>query len=252
MGEWTDRSALVTGASRGIGRAAAIALAGAGARVALLARTRADLEETAAACVAAGSHEPITVPVDLTDGAALEAAAVEVVAGLSGRLDLLANVAGGHLRMAKLADLADHDWQESWDLHVMAPVRLARAFLPALQAASGAVVNVGSLAAIRGVPYGAAYAAAKAALASVTRTMAVEWARFGIRVTTIEPGLVDTDFYDRERDAAIIDRTLAKVPTHAVIAPEAVARLILQLGSPENRDITGSVVRIDGGMSVKL
>jgi len=252
MRDWADRTALVTGASRGIGRATAIALAEAGARTALFARSGSDLESTARACRKAGGTQPLVLPVDVTDADKLSAATATAMETFGARLDLLANVAGGHLRMERFTEMTDDDWSASFDLHVMAPVRLSRSCFEGLRATQGAVVNIGSLAAIRGVPHGAAYAAMKAALASVTRTMAVEWARFGIRANTIEPGLVDTDFYDKERDAMIVERVLARVPTAAAVTPEAVARLILQLGSPENRDITGTVVRIDGGMSVKL
>jgi Tropinone reductase 1 len=252
METWEGRSAIVTGASRGIGRATALELAGLRSNLVLLARDREALAVTAAECLRSGAPEPMVLSVDLTDGRAIDAAVAVGLEHLGGRLDLLANVAGSALKRALLLDQDDADWQQSYDLHVMAPVRLQRACFQALRAARGAIVNVGSVSSARATSHGGPYAAAKAALASLTRTTAVEWARYGIRACTIEPGYVATPFNEPMEEAGVADRFLTKVPTRNRIDSAEVARLIVYLGSVENESITGTVVRIDGGMMAKL
>ena len=252
MGAWEGRTALITGASRGIGRATAFELAGLGCKLALLARDEQALEETAAGCVDRGAPPPMTVPVDVSAGRDLERAALLALDHLGPELHLLANIAGSALKRAPLVEQTDADWQLSYDLHVMAPVRLQRSCFEALRAAKGAIINVGSVASSRVTSHGGPYSATKAALASLTRTTTVEWARYGIRVCTVEPGYVATQFNEPTEDAGLADRFLAKVPSRARIDPAEVGRLIVYLGSPENESINGAVVRIDGGMMSKI
>jgi 2-deoxy-D-gluconate 3-dehydrogenase len=251
MSDWADTHALVTGASRGIGRAVAVALAGAGCRVAICGRDREALRETAHACRDAGGDDATVVVADVTDPRHDQRFS-GALADFGGRLDLLANVAGSALTRARSEDLRDDDWEASMALHVVGPARLQRLSRDALASARGAIVNVGSIAANGGVPQGAAYAAAKAALVSLTRTTAVEWARDGIRANVVEPGYVATDFNAPAIDAGLEPRILAKVPTREAISPAAVARAVLYLGSPENREITGAVLRVDGGWTARL
>jgi 3-oxoacyl-[acyl-carrier protein] reductase len=242
------RTALVTGASRGIGRAVAVGFAGEGGRVALAGRDPVALAETARAC----AGEPLELVYDVTSADACAAAARRTLESFDGRLDLLANVAGSAMRRAPLDDLGDDDWARSLELHVTAPARMARLCLPGLSAARGAIVNVGSIVASRGARLGAPYAAAKAALVSLTRTTAVEWARLGIRANLVEPGYVDTEFNAELVEAGLEPRLLAKVPTGRPISPEAVARAVLFLGSPGSGDVNGAVLRVDGGWTARL
>lgn len=247
MSVWQGRAALVSGASRGIGRAVALALAREGCRVALLARDERALREVAEQCP--GS---LVLVADLTEPAAPEAAAGEALEAFGHRLDLLANVAGSALRRARLEELEDADWEAQLALHLLGPVRLQRCCRPALAAAGGSIVNVSSIAAGRAAPLGAAYQAAKAALVALTRSTALEWARDGIRANVVEPGYVATDFNAPLVEAGLEERLLRRVPTGRPIAPEAVAEAVLFLGSPENADVTGSVLRIDGGWTARL
>jgi len=249
---WADRAAVVTGASRGIGRAVAEALAAEGARIALLARDAAALEEVAAVCTAAGAASAVPLPVDVTDAAGVSTAVAQALDAFDGRLDLLANVAGSSLRHARVEELDDGDWQAAFELNLLAAARLQRLCHAALAAARGAVVNVGSVVADRAAPLGAAYAAAKAGLAALTRATALEWARDGIRANTVEPGYVDTDFNARLRAAGLEERLLARVPTRRPISAVSVARVVLFAGDPANRDLTGAVLRVDGGMTARL
>ncbi|HEY8339731.1 MAG TPA: SDR family oxidoreductase [Egibacteraceae bacterium] len=211
---WADRAAVVTGASRGIGRAVAEALAAEGARIALLARDAAALEEVAAVCTAAGAASAVPLPVDVTDAAGVSTAVAQALDAFDGRLDLLANVAGSSLRHARVEELDDGDWQAAFELNLLA--------------------------------------AAKAGLAALTRATALEWARDGIRANTVEPGYVDTDFNARLRAAGLEERLLARVPTRRPISAVSVARVVLFAGDPANRDLTGAVLRVDGGMTARL
>jgi NAD(P)-dependent dehydrogenase (short-subunit alcohol dehydrogenase family) len=252
MGAWDGRTAIVTGASQGIGKATALELAGHGCSLALLSRDADALGRTAAECVERGAPVPAVIPVDVTEGSAVKEAAAAALDHLGPQLHLLANVAGSALKRAPLIEQSDADWQLSYDLHVMAPVRLQKACFEALRAGGGAIVNVGSIAASRVTSHGGPYSAAKAALASLTRTTAVEWARFGIRIVTVEPGYVATPFNEPTEEAGLADVFLKKMPSRKRIDPSEVARLIAYLGSEDNESINGTVVRIDGGMMAKL
>jgi len=229
--------ALVTGASRGIGRAVAIALAERGDRVVLVGRDEAALAETAARCP--GSR---VVVADLTGDLTAVAAAV------GERLDLLANVAGAPGRALPLDALDDADWAAALELNLLAAVRLQRLCLDALTAARGCVVNVGSIAAKGGIRNSAPYAGAKAALAAVTRAAAIEWASRGVRANLIEPGFVDTEFNAHMGAAA--EKIVARIPLRRPIAAEEVARAVLYLASSPS--ITGATLRIDGGWTARM
>jgi len=239
---------LVTGASRGIGRAIAVALAGEGCRVALAGRDRAALDATAALC--ADGAGPIVVA-DLTDPAHDDAFRA-VLDAFGGELDLLANVAGTPGRALGLNDLGDADWDSAFALHVIGPARLQRLCHDALARTRGAVVNIGSIAAHAAVPRSAAYSAAKAAMVALTRATAIEWAREGIRANIVEPGYVATEFNAPLIESGFEPQLLAKVPTRRAVTPEAVARAVLFAGSPDNPDVTGAVLRVDGGQTARL
>ncbi len=260
MGTWSGRRALVTGASRGIGRAIAVALATDGAHVALVGRDWAALEETAARCREAAPEAarraggsavatvagPLVVVADVTDPDAadvLREAAGDV-------LHLLVNVAGAPGSASLLTDLDDADWQAAFELHVLAPARILRACHEALASAGGAVVNIGSIAANAAVARSAAYSAAKAGLASLTRATAIEWARDGVRANLVEPGYVATEFNTPLIEGGFEPALLAKVPTRRAVAPESVAQAVLFAGG--NPDMTGAVLRVDGGQTAKL
>jgi 3-oxoacyl-[acyl-carrier protein] reductase len=255
MTDWAGRSVIVTGASRGIGEALAVEASRRAAHVALLARDVSALEHVASACRQAapdGTPDPIVTPADVTDAAEIPRVIADVLAGFDGRLDLLANVAGSALRHVRVEEATDDDWEATLALNLVAPARLQRLCFDALRAARGAVVNVGSIAAQRSAPQGVAYAAAKAGLSSLSRTAAIEWARHGIRVNTVEPGFVDTAFNDEVRSLGLEDRLVAKVPMRRAISPEEVARLILAVADPDLPSVSGTVVTIDGAWSARL
>jgi 3-oxoacyl-[acyl-carrier protein] reductase len=247
---WEGRQALVTGASRGIGAAVATRLAELDADLLLTGRDVQALHTVAEGCAEAGAGRVEVVAADLLEEE-LSPALTSAVDALP-RLDLLANVAGSALSSARLEELHPGDWEDSLRLNLLSVVHLQQRCLAALTAADGVIVNVGSVAASRASSRGAAYAAAKAGLASLTRSTAIEWARYGVRAICVEPGFVDTDFNRELKDAGLEQRLLAKVPTGRAISADAVAELLIALAAPGLADLTGEVVRFDGGWSAKL
>ena len=159
-------------------------------------------------------------------------------------------MAGAPGSASLLKDLEDADWQAAFELHVLAPARILRACHAPLANAGGAVVNIGSIAANAAVARSAAYSAAKAGLASLTRATAIEWARDGIRANLVEPGYVATEFNTPLIEGGFEPALLAKVPTRRAVTPESIAQAVLFAGS--NPDMTGAVLRVDGGQTAKL
>ncbi len=186
---FAGRVVLVTGASSGIGRATAVAFARAGARVALLARDAAALEETAR--LAGG--ETLVLPGDVAETGA---AAVARVVETWGRLDVLVNNAGIGLK-ADLADTSDAQIDALVRTNVVGTVTITRTALPALRAARGTIVLVSSVAGRRGFPHASVYAATKFALAGLAESWRVEFAPDGVRTVLICPGRTDTQFFVR-------------------------------------------------------
>jgi NADP-dependent 3-hydroxy acid dehydrogenase YdfG len=189
-----DQVALVTGASRGIGRATALALAREGAAVVLVARGREALAETAAAIRQAGGRA-LAIPGDVTQEAAVEAV-VEQTVGEFGRLDVLVTAAGT-ASFGPVAGSKPADWDPMLTVNLRAAMVCCRAVLPVMtRQRRGVIVTVGSVAATRPIPGAAAYAASKAGLAAFSRVLAEEVRREGIRVTILQPGATDTALWD--------------------------------------------------------
>jgi NADP-dependent 3-hydroxy acid dehydrogenase YdfG len=186
--------ALVTGAGRGIGRAIALALAGEGAAVALAARTRAQLGEVAAEIRGVGSRA-LAVPTDVTQDAAVEALVDQTVAEL-GTLDILVTAAGV-ASFGAVANTKPGDWDAMLAVNLRAVMVSCRAALgPMLRQRRGTIVNIGSVAATRTIPGGAAYTAAKAGVLGFSRVLAEEVRGDGVRVGVLSPGAVDTPLWD--------------------------------------------------------
>jgi NADP-dependent 3-hydroxy acid dehydrogenase YdfG len=183
--ERTARTAVITGASSGIGAATAHALAEAGFRVYLGARRQDRLREVA---------KPVggtALPLDVMDLESIEAFAAQ----LPSRVHLLVNNAGGALGVDRIETARDEDWQRMWETNVLGVLRVTRALLPALRASGdGHVVNVGSIAGFETYSGGAGYTGSKHALRALTRTLRLELLGEPIRVTEVAPGLVETEF----------------------------------------------------------
>ena len=217
---FADRVALVTGASGGLGRAAAVKLAAAGAHVVLLARTVGGLEETDDAVRAAGGRATLC-PLDLTRPGDLERA-LAALGGRFGRLDILVSAAAALGALGPAHQIADDAWQRALDTNLNAAMRLIRMADPLLRRApAGRAVFVTGYPA--GRAYWGAYAASKAALEALVLAWAAETARTALRVNLVDPGPMRT----RLRAAAYPGEDPAALPT-----PAAAADLILRLASP--------------------
>ncbi|RPK33099.1 SDR family oxidoreductase [Streptomyces sp. ADI93-02] len=245
---FSDHVALITGAGSGIGRAAAIAFAEAGAHVLGIGRREEPLKETAAA------HANIEVlAMDITDDGA-PAKAVSDAVRRWGRLDYLVNNAGATAVMP----LAESEQQVIVDLlalNVVAPSLLAHEALPHLRETKGTIVNVSSTYGHRPMAGGAHYAASKAAVEQLTRSWALELAGEGVRVNCVAPGPTQTDvmlhagltqeasneMYAYERD---------RIPTHHVAGAEEMAHWVLRMAEPTGRHATGQIITVDGGLEL--
>jgi NAD(P)-dependent dehydrogenase (short-subunit alcohol dehydrogenase family) len=241
------RVAVVTGGGRGLGQAMALALAQAGADVAVVGRTAASLEETAAAVRAAG-RRALTVTADVTASRDVERA-VETIHRDLGRLDVLVNNSG-IAAVRPVAEMAEAEWRAILDTNLTGAFLLCRAVAPHMIAARrGKVINVSSVLATRMLPGYAAYSASKAGLVALTRILALEWARHNIQVNAIAPGWFVTPMNAQAfADPVVRDRLLRDVPARRTGRPEELGPLVVYLASPASDYVTGETVSIDGGL----
>jgi gluconate 5-dehydrogenase len=243
------RVALVTGASRGIGRAIAGALARAGAAVACGARS-VDQVQAAVADIEAAGGRALGLRLDVTRGPEIAAAVADAEAAL-GAIDILVNNAGITLEK-RSADMTDNDWDTVLATNLTSMFRCARAVAPGMIAhGRGKIINVGSMYGRIGVPRYAAYCASKAAVEGLTRSLAAEWARHGIQVNCLAPGYMNTDIPKAaladERTRALL---LSKVPARRIGEPEEAAALAVYLASAASDFMTGQTVYLDGGQTI--
>ncbi|QCO14168.1 SDR family oxidoreductase [Azospirillum brasilense] len=242
----TNRTALVTGASSGLGRHFAGVLAAAGARVALAARRRESLDAAVAEIEAAGG-QAIAVPLDVTDAASVRNG-VREAAGALGGLDILVNNAGATVAKPAL-DYAEEEWDRVIDTN------LKGAFLTAQETArvmreqgrGGSIVNIASILGLRVAGHVVAYTASKAGLVQMTQALALEWARYGIRVNALAPGYMETDL---NRDFLATDAGQAlirRVPQRRLGRLADLDGPLLLLCSDASAYMTGAVVPVDGG-----
>jgi 2-deoxy-D-gluconate 3-dehydrogenase len=244
------KRALVTGASRGIGRAIAQAYAAAGADVAVLARDGERLAEVAALVENEGRKAVVLVG-DVTDRASVALAVATAWEALGG-LDVVVNNAGGNSFSRPFLETREDGWQKVLRLNLDSTTNVCREAGPRLLAqGSGAVVNIASVAGLAAWPNMAHYGVAKAAVLSLTRTLAVEWARAGVRVNALVPGWVATDLTEFARtDEAIGAGFLARVPMGRWARPEEMAGPAVFLASDAASFMTGQALVVDGGLSV--
>ncbi len=239
------RTALVTGASRGIGAATARALDAAGARVALSARSGEALAAVAATMV----NDPVVMVADLAEAGGPVTLAARALDAL-GRVDVLVNNAAAASRL----DTVDTDAALIDGLlavNVRAPLLLIGALLPSMAAHTGAsIVNLSSVSAVVGTPRRAAYAASKGALDAATRSLAIELGPVGIRVNGVAPGAVDTALWEgNRRVAGVVEQIEAMTPLRRWAQPEDIADVIVFLASDAARFVTGETISVDGGMA---
>ena len=236
--------ALVTGATRGIGRAIALALAGAGMQVVGTATTAAGAAKITEAL--AGFAGCRGIELDVTDGSALEAAIAAIVQQQGG-LDVLVNNAGITRDMLSMR-MKDEDWDAVLDTNLKAVFRASRAAIkPMMKQRYGRIVNITSVVGAAGNPGQANYAAAKAGVAGMTRAMARELGSRNITVNCVAPGFIDTDMTQGLPEAAK-SALLASIPLGRLGRAEEVADAVAFLASRQAGYITGSELHVNGGM----
>jgi NAD(P)-dependent dehydrogenase (short-subunit alcohol dehydrogenase family) len=242
--------AIVTGAGRGIGRAIAKALAQAGADVALASRTVAELE-TAAEEVRALGRRALVVPTDVTDEAAVRRLVQTTVTEL-GTLDVMVNNAGVAPFMETFMDTRPDGFERYFRANFESVVYGTRAAGEVLLAkGAGCVLNLASIDGFMAEVGLAYYNAAKAAVISLTKTTALEWASSGVRVNAVAPGWIDTPMNAPEREDPEAERAiLAQIPMGRWGRPEEIAAAALFLCSPAASFITGEILVVDGGQTL--
>ncbi len=248
-GQLVDRVALITGASRGIGRCMAELFAQEGASVALVARSADALQDVSDAIIGRGGRA-LALPTDLVDPDA-GSAAVERAQEEFGRIDVLINNAGGSSFMAPVAESRMSGVAKTMALNFDATLRMIQAVVPGMTARGrGSIVNVSSVTALRASPLLGHYGAAKAAVVSITQTLGVELAPTGVRVNALVPGWIATDLTEFLRgDDALEASILDRVPMHRWGTPDEIASAALFLASDASSFMTGQSLIVDGGLS---
>lgn len=236
---------IVTGASRGLGRAIALELAGAGARVVLAARDVPALESVAEAV--RGQALVLATDVSAPDGMRN---LVERTMDAYGRIDVVVNNAGIAPQVA-VEQMSDEHWESVMSLNVGAAFRGARAVAPVFrEAGHGRLVNIASVFGLLGRSGFAAYGSSKAALTHLSRVLAAEWAKFGAQVNAVAPGYISTDINAEMRgNEAFMKRVVSRIPARRMGEAHEVANLVKYLALDAPDFLTGQVIAIDGGES---
>jgi NAD(P)-dependent dehydrogenase (short-subunit alcohol dehydrogenase family) len=242
------RTAVVTGASRGIGAATARALDRAGARVALVARDAVALSALAGEL----AHDSVVLPCDLAQVEA-PAALGRAVLDAFGSIDVVVNNAAIAARLPT-ADLDPALIDDMYAVNVRAPLLLVAALIPAMiERGSGSIINLSSVSGVVGTPRRAAYAATKGAIDAATRSLAMELGPHGIRVNSVAPGVVDTDLWARNKTIpGVIEGIDAQTALRRWSQPDDIADVIVFLASDAARFVTGETISADGGMARTL
>ncbi|MDE0589898.1 3-oxoacyl-[acyl-carrier-protein] reductase [Halocynthiibacter sp. C4] len=244
MFDLTGKKVLVTGASGGIGGAIAKALHGAGATVGL-SGTRVEPLEALAAELGERAH---VLPCNLSDGEAVDAlpkAAIEAMGGL----DILVNNAG-ITRDQIFMRMSDEEWQSVIDVNLTSTMRLCRGVMrPMMKARWGRIINISSIVGATGNPGQANYAASKAGMVGMTKSIAYEVASRGITANAVAPGFIATAMTDKLTDEQK-DKINVQIPASRMGTPEEIAAAVLYLASPEAGYVTGSTLHVNGGMAM--
>lgn len=243
------RKALVTGGSRGIGRATALLLAQEGADVAINYVSNEQAAQEVAERIEALGRRTLMLQGDVGDPHQMEAVFASIQQRWGG-LDVLVNNAGGRCDGTVL-ETDEPAWERTLGVHVLGTVRCCRMALPAMiEKGEGVIVNISSTAGLRGVRRMAAYATAKAAVAHLTRCLALEASDHNVRVNCVAPGITNTDFHAITPPEFLKHSVDNRIPLHRIGKPEEVAQAIVFL--VKNDYITGEVVTVDGGLTMRI
>lgn len=242
----SGRTALVTGATQGLGLAMAWALAAHGARIILTDIDRAACERTAATLAAAG-HAITAIPADLADPDQIKRLCVD-----AGPVDVLVCNAGIQGLAGPIASARDEDWQRVLDINLRSAARLTSGLIPGMaERGGGSVVLMSSIAGLRGNGAIGLYGLSKAALAQLARNLAVEWGPKGVRVNAVSPGLIRTPLaQDLMANDTFMQRRLQATPLRRVGEPEEIAGVVVMLASAAGGFITGQNLVVDGGTTI--
>lgn len=246
--DFTGKNVLITGGSRGLGRAFAQGFASLGAKIILAARNIEKLEETAKLIEEAGGYKPVIIPCDVTDLTQIDDM-LEKVDKVYGRIDVLINNAGvGHKIPAE--KVPPEEWRRVLATNLDAPfyisTKVANKFM--IPQNSGNIINIASMGGFMGIPGGAAYSSSKAGLLNMTRSLAAEWAKYGIRINCLCPHYTVTDMvrplmkYD-----AWMQLVKARTPMGRLAQPEEMVGACLFMASDMASYMTGSYIQVDGG-----
>jgi len=244
------KTAVITGSSRGIGRATAEALAQCGARVVISSRKQSACEEVVAAITAAGG-EAAAIACHVGDKAQLRAL-VEGAHARFGGIDILVNNVGVNPMLGPLAELSDEAFDRVIANNLKSAFWLTTLVLPEMAARKdGAVIFVSSIAAMRGSAGIGAYGIAKAGVNQLARSLACEWGMHNIRINAIAPGLIKTDFARALwEDEALARRRIAETPLGRLGTAQDIAGAAVLLASPAGSFITGQTIVVDGGVTI--
>jgi 3-oxoacyl-[acyl-carrier protein] reductase len=244
----SERIALVTGGSRGIGKAIVVALANGGAKVAFVYQSNQDAADKLVAELTSQGREVYAIKADVSQKADAEAAVENVVAKW-GRLDILVNNAGIIRDKLVLAMSAD-EWNEVINTNLTSVFHFCQAAIrPMMSNRFGRIVNMSSVAADFSNPGQANYAASKAGIEGFSRCLATEYAKRGITVNCVAPGFIETDMTSAVVNAAG-DKIKNSIPVRRLGQPDDIANAVYFLASNESSYITGQVLKVDGGLTL--
>jgi 3-oxoacyl-[acyl-carrier protein] reductase len=243
------KNIVVTGASRGLGRAIALELASSGARIGInYLRSEDEAAKLAAEIKGSGAPEPVLLPFDATRKEQIEAGLDRFLAtcpGIDGWVNNAARNLPGLLPMLEEAEI-----REQLESALVGPIVCCQAVIPRMMAQRrGAILNIGSIVTERVFRGQSVYAAAKGGIAAFTRALAFEYARKGVRVNCLQPGPVDTGMF-RQTDGLRGDDFVSRIPTGRMVGEQSVASMAAYLLSDQACDVTGGVINVDGGYSL--
>ena len=246
------RRAVITGGAKGLGQVIGMALAQAGADVAIVSRTLSECRETAGIIMSATGRRAIAVAADVTQASEVARMAAEVEHAFGNPIDILINNAGINKRGLS-HELTEEAWDEVIAVNLKAPFLCAQVFAPGMaERGWGRIINMGSILSVIGIPGRAPYASAKAGLMNLTRVLALEWATSGVNVNTICPGPFATEM-NRELldDPVKYQAFISKIPMGRWGELHEIAGAAVFLASAASSYVTGSALFIDGGWTAQ-